>query len=89
MPTLTVIKHFDVIKNIASGFAFVPILLIRSRFSTGKLLQPRCRGSYRDDSCCLPDRVISGTTATMPVLTTLIEVNQYLLLGITPPYRHK
>lgn len=26
--------------------------------------QLRCRGSYHDDSCCLPDHVISGTTAT-------------------------
>ena len=38
MPTLTVIKHFDVIKNITAGFfpRSVDLFFIRSRFNNWK-----------------------------------------------------
>ena len=68
MPTLTVIKHFDVIKNIAAGFfprSVEFFFFIRCVSTTGKsFLQPHYHGSYRDGSCRNPPcRVISGTTA--------------------------
>jgi hypothetical protein len=48
MPTLTVIKHFDVIKNITAGFfpRSVDLFFIRSRFNNWKnFLQPHYHDS--------------------------------------------
>jgi hypothetical protein len=56
MPTLTVIKHFDVIKNIAAGFfpSSVDLFFIRSRFNNWKKLSATALScSYRDGSCSL------------------------------------
>jgi hypothetical protein len=79
MPTLTVIKHFDVIKNITAGFfpRSVDLFFIRSRFNNWKnFLQPHYHGSYRDGSCYPPGRVISGTTATHGLCTDCPDPNE-------------
>lgn len=68
MPTPTVIKTFRCNQKHRCGLlpAFFRSFSLSVRVSVaGKSFpQPRCHGSYRDNSCCLPDRVISGTTAT-------------------------
>ena len=93
MPTLTVIKHFDVIKNITAGFfpRSVDLFFIRSRFNNWKnFLQPHYHGSYRDGSCYPPCRVISGTTATHGLCTDCPDPNEPApVFGITPPYSHQ
>jgi len=73
MPTLTVVKHFDVIKNFAAGFfpRHVDLFILSARVSVAgrSILQPHYHDSYRGDSYCLPDRVISGTTAAHGLCT--------------------
>ena len=79
MPTLTVIKHFDVIKNITMGFfpRSVDLFFIRSHFSSWKnFLQLRCRDSYHDGSYCPLVHVISGTTAPHGLCTDYLDQNE-------------
>jgi hypothetical protein len=72
MPTLTVIKHFDVIKNIAAGFfpRSIDLFFIRSRFSNWKKLSATALSWQLPRRLILPPgRVISGTTATHGLCT--------------------
>jgi hypothetical protein len=92
MPTLTVIKHFDVIKNIAAYFfpCYVDLFLYPFTLQAGKsFLQLRCRDSYLDGSYCPPVRVISGTTATHDLCTDFLDQNEPApFFGVTSPYGH-
>lgn len=79
MSTLTVIKHFDIIKNITASFFLRSVDLFLSILASvaGKnFLQLRCRNSYHDGSYCLPVRVISGTIATHGLCTGFLDQNE-------------
>jgi hypothetical protein len=93
MPTLTVIKHFDVIKNIAAGFfpRSVGLFFIRSRFSNWKKLSATALSWQLPRRLMLPSRPCDFRNDCHSWLCTDCPdpSEPAPVFGITPPYSHQ
>ena len=94
MPAFRVVEHLDVIEDIPPGFLRVVIGFSLDTLTLQQLEEALChRIVVAVPAPTHAWHQAMGLQEVLPIvateLTSLVGMYQYLLLGLTPPYRHQ